>query len=197
MKIDNFFQDQGIDLPAVLSDLCSKMPNAVFCNNRTEIYKLVVPASTEDLSYAAFVFPADVYPRQLLNFFESKTDDFRILYGDPITLSLVTNEVELKAVDYKNVAFCRHGGLYIVERDAIQTTYYMKAVTVRRIADSLMDDVLEPIKNLYYGLYSRNTEIGYGSMNLISNAISNHVASNQRVLPLMVHDVEDEEPYLL
>jgi hypothetical protein len=41
------------------------------------------------------------------------------------------------------------------------------------------------------------TEEGYKSMSIFSDSVKNHIESNQRVLPLMVHDIEEEESYLL
>lgn len=197
MNIDNYFADNSIDIDSVLQSVCDKLPNSLFCNNRLEIYKIEVPSITDEAKYAAFVFPDTVNPRQMINLFESKTDDCEILYGDRITAQLVSDEEELESVDLVNVPFCRHGNMYLLDRKDLPYTLYIKIVSVRRIPDSMMDDVLLPIKNIYYAALTRNTELGYQSMNYLSSAVANHVSSNQNVLPLMMHDQEEEESYLL
>ena len=196
MNVERFFADNGIDLPAVVAELSDKLPNAMFCNNKTEIWKITIPSATDTEPYALFRMPDTVNVRQMLNLHESKTDTADVLFGEIITAELVTGE-ELKTVELKDKAFCRHGDNYLVQRSSLPEVLYMKLVTTRRIAESMMDDVRLAIFNIYYGLYTRNASQTYESMSILSDSVANHLASNQRVLPLMVNDIEDEDSYLL
>ena len=196
MNVEKFFADNGIDLQSVVSELSDKLPNALFCNNRTEIWKITIPSSTETEQYALFRMPDTVNIRQMLNLHESKTDAADILFGEIITAELVVGD-ELKTVELRDRVFCRHGDYYLVQRGSIPEVFYMKLVTTRRIVDSMMDDVKLSIFNIYYGLYARNISQTYEAMQILSDAVANHIASNQRVLPLMVNDIEEEDSYLL
>jgi hypothetical protein len=190
--IDNYFYSNSIDVDAVLNDVSSRLPNALFANNRSEIYKVTIPAIEGSVKYAVFKFPDTVNPRHFVNGKESKTDDCEIVVGELLTAALVSStDVEGYFV------FCRHGDYYLVDRSDVETEIYIKVTTVRRDIDYMMDDVKLSLKNIYFGLLTFNLEQAYKSMSMFSDAVNNHVASNQRVLPLIEHDIEEEESYLL
>lgn len=190
--IQEYFQNNNIDADAVLNDACGRLPNSLFANNRSEIYKVTVPAIEGQVHYALFKFPEYVNPRHFVNGKESKTDDCNVLVGELLTAKLVESTDVVG-----DFIFCRHGDYYLVDRFESVREIFIKVTTVRRHIDFMMDDVRLSMNAIYFGLLTNNIEQTYKSMSIFSDAVNNHIASNQRVLPLIEHDIEEEESYLL
>lgn len=192
MIIDDYFTTKGIDIDAVMSDIFTNMPNMLFSSNRSEIYQLTIPAYTDTIKYEAFKFPDTVYIKQMLNGFDSKTDDNSIIYDTVQTTVLVTDKVISD-----DFVFCRHGNVYIIDRLEDARVVYVKVTSVYRTADYVNEDIVLAIQNMYYSVVTRNQALGYDSMTLFSDLFNNWIAANTRTVPLMEVEMDTQENYEL
>ena len=190
--LDEYFASRTIDIPAVLQDVCHNLPNKMFANNRSEFYKLVVPPITDEILYYGFRFPNDVFIKQIINGKESKTDDSSIIYG-----TLGYAEKVYTVAEFEDFVFCRHGDLYLVDREEEERIIYIKTTITYRIPESLHEDVVLSFKNLYYALCTRNIDLAYQSMSAFSDTVNNAIEANTRTVPLMATDIDVMEDYEL